>query len=383
MTRERQRANGEGDVYARRNAKGRIIGYRGSYWVQTSEGPKRRYVSGKNKGETRKALAKARGNRDAGLFFDAGNLTLQQYLERWLEDSVRGSVGHRTYHNYRSQARNHLIPMLGRVKLRAISPAHVQGLYSSKLESGLSTASVRYQHAVLHRALKQATRWGLVPSNVCDAVDPPKVVTKEITPLTPEQTRTFLRTAKGDKYEAIYVLAVSCGLREGELLGLMRSDADLDARTLRIERQLQRRRDGGGLHYPDPKHGSKRTIKLPKKVAEALSEHLTIQRQEIRKAGSLYVDQGLMFASDTGTPLDAQNVVNRSFKPLLRRADLPSIRFHDLRHTCATLLLMQNVHPKFVQTLLGHKSITITLDLYSHWIEDMGDFTADAMDEIL
>ncbi len=206
---------------------------------------------------------------------------------------------------------NYAITELRRVKLRAISPAHVQGLYSSKLESGLSTASVRYQHTVLHRALKQATRWGLVPSNVCDAVDPPKVVTKEITPLTPEQTRTFLKAAKGDRYEAIYVLAVSCGLREGELLGLTRSDADLDTRTLRIERQLQRRRDGGGLHYPDPKHGSKKTIKLPKKVAEALSEHLERQRQEIKKAGSLYVDRGLSISNLTMNlhrPKDSKSV---------------------------------------------------------------------------
>ncbi len=111
--------------------RARLSGTWGSYWVHTSEGPKRRYVSGKNKGETRKALAKARGDRDAGLFFDAGNLTLEQYLARWLEDSVKGSVGDRTYHSYRDQARNHIIPTLGRLKLQAISPAHVQGLYSS------------------------------------------------------------------------------------------------------------------------------------------------------------------------------------------------------------------------------------------------------------
>ena len=383
MRKERLRANGDGDVFPRKNKAGKVIGYRGSYLVHTAEGPKRRYVSGKYKGETRRALAKAKGDREGGLLFDAGNLTLGDFLDRWLEDSVKGSVGHRTYHNYRSQARNHIKPQIGRVKLKALSPAHVQGLYSSKLEAGLSTASVRYQHAVLHRALKQATRWGLVPRNVCDVVDPPRVVGKEITPLDPEQSRTFLEAARGDRHEALYVVAVTCGLREGELFGLMRADVDLEARTLRVERQLQRRRDGEGLHYPDPKHGSKRLIKLPAKAVDALGSHYERQEHEAKKAGGLYRDVGLVFASELGTPLDASNVVNRSFKPLLRRAGLPSIRFHDLRHTCATLLLMRHVHPKFVQKLLGHKSIAITLDLYSHWMPDMGDFTADAMDDIL
>jgi integrase len=154
---------------------------------------------------------------------------------------------------------------------------------------------------------------------------------------------------------------------------------DLEARTLRVECQLQRKRDGEDLHYPDPKH----LIKLPAKAVDALGGHYERRAHEAKKAGGLYRDSGLVFTSELGTPLDASNVVNRSFKPLLRSAGLPSIRFHDLRHTCATLLLMRHVHPKFVQKLLGHKSIAITLDLYSHWIPDMGDFTADAMDDIL
>jgi integrase len=379
----RQRANGDSDVYPRKNKHGKVIGYRGAYWIRTAEGFKRRYVSGKNKSETRAALAKARGDRDDGLIFDAGDLTLQDFLERWLQDSVKGSVSHRTYHNYDSQIRNHLAPVLGRIKLKTLSPAHIQRLYRAKLDSGLSTASVRYQHAVLHRALNQATRWGLVPRNVCDVVDPPKVVNKEVIPLNFEQSRAFLEASAGDRYEALYTVALTCGLREGELLGLMKKDLDLSARALRVERQLLRMRDGSGYTFPEPKHSSKRAIKLPERAANALEEHLDRQEHEVRRAGDLYRDQDLLFATDIGTPLDASNVVNRSFKPLLRDTGLPNIRFHDLRHTCATLLLLQGVHPKFVQRLLGHKSINITLDLYSHWMPDMGDFTADAMDNIL
>ncbi len=192
----------------------------------------------------------------------------------------------------------------------------------------------------------------------------------------------LLEAAREDRFAALYFVATTCGLREGELFGLMDADVNLDKRTVRVERQLMRMRDGSGLDFPEPKHGSKRTIKLPIKVIDVLADHRERQAFEARKLKSLYNDMGLLFASQRGTPLDASNVVSRSYKPLLRRAELPNIRFHDLRHTCATLLLLKNVNPKFVQRLLGHKSIKITLDLYSHWIPEMDDFTADAMDEI-
>jgi integrase len=208
------------------------------------------------------------------------------------------------------------------------------------------------------------------------------VVTKEITPLDREQSRVFLEAAREDRYAALYFVATTCGLREGELFGLMDTDVDLDRRTVRVERQLMRLRDGGGFDFPDPKHGSKRTVKLPTKAVDVVGDHRERRAFEARKLKGLYDEMGLMFASQRGTPLDASNVVNRSFKPLLRRAGLPGIRFHDLRHTCATLLLLKNVNPKHVQRLLGHKSVKITLDLCSHWIPEMDDFTADAMDEI-
>ncbi|MDP9480774.1 MAG: N-terminal phage integrase SAM-like domain-containing protein [Actinomycetota bacterium] len=214
MGKKKERGNGEGDVYARKNAEGKVIGYRGAYWVQTAGGPKRRYVSGKTKTDARAALRKAKANTDGGLVFDAGDLTVGKFVERWLEESVKGSVSHRTYHNYASQARNHIVPGIGRVKLKALSPAHVQGLYRAKLDAGLSAASVRYQHAVLRRAMEQATRWGLVPRNVCALVDPPRVVGKEVTPLGPEQSRALLDAARGDRYEALYAVALEA-VREG------------------------------------------------------------------------------------------------------------------------------------------------------------------------
>lgn len=167
MGKNKARGNRDGDVWPRKNREGKVIGYRGSYYVLTVDGPKRRYVSGKNKTEARNALNKAKTDAGSGLVFSTDNTTVGEYLDGWLEDSVKGSVAHRTYHSYRSHVANHLRPALGGIKLKKLSPPHVQQLYRSKLDSGLSSSSVRYTHAVLPRALKQALRWELVPRNVC------------------------------------------------------------------------------------------------------------------------------------------------------------------------------------------------------------------------
>ena len=209
---------------------------------------------------------------------------------------------------------------------------------------------------------------------------------EEITPLDDDQARVFLDAARGQKHEALYVLSLTCGLRMGESLGLKWSDIYLEAGTLRVNRQLQRlRKDGdrpGRLVFSEPKNASRRTIDLPQRALEAFRIHREHQLEEKLRVGS-YEDSELVFATGKGTPLDAQNIVNRHFKPLLKRAGLPPIRWHDLRHTCATLLLGRGVHPKLVQHLLGHASITITLDRYSHWIPSMGRHAAEGMDKAL
>ena len=181
----------------------------------------------------------------------------------------------------------------------------------------------------------------------------------------------------------MHVISLTVGLRMGEALGLRWSDIDFDAKTLRVNRQLQRVRDGGGLVFSEPKNASRRTVDLPQRAVEALRSHRKKQIEGQLRAGSGWQDQGLVFTSNKGTPLDAQNIVNRHFMPLLRRAGLPDIRWHDLRHSCFTLLLSRGVHPKFVQHLAGHASIQLTLDRCSHWMPSMGRHTASAMDEVL
>jgi integrase len=263
----------------------------------------------------------------------------------------------------------------------------VQALYAAKLNSGLKPSSVRSIHAVLHCALEQAVKWNLIPRNPARAADPPKIREDEITPLDSEQARKFLDAASGEKFEALYVLSLTTGLRMGEALGLKWTDIDLDAETLRVNRQLQRMRKDGGkagnLVFSEPKNASRRALDLPVHAVRTLRAHRKRQLEEKLESGALYEDQGLVFATGKGTPLDAQNVVNRHFKPLLRRAGLPNIRWHDLRHTCATLLLSRGTHPTYVQKLLGHASVQLTLDRYSHWMPSMGKHTANAMDEAL
>ena len=202
MAKKRSRGNGDGDVYARKDKKGKTIGYRGTYWVQTANGSARRYVSGKTKAEARAKLNKAKADRDGGFVYDAGKLTVQAYLDRWLTDSVKDTVRRSTFVRYESIARIHLSPTLGRIKLKNLNPAQVRGLYREKLQS-LSPRSVNYIHVTLHKALKQAVMDGLIPRNVADAVKAPQALRKEIKPMTPTEVKEFLSVASGDRLERV------------------------------------------------------------------------------------------------------------------------------------------------------------------------------------
>jgi integrase len=376
-----KRGNGEGSISRRKNG-----GWMAQYAVYTAEGRKRRTVYGKTRAEVAKKLAKALSDREGGLVFDDKGLTVKEYLERWLKDSVRGTVKQRTLENYEYAVQLHLVPMLGHLKLKALTPMHVQSLYSSKLDSGLSVRTVRLVHATLHKALKQAVRWGLVPRNVTEATSPPKVsrdARKEIQPLTREQALALLDTARGDRLEALYVLALTTGLREGELLGLRWQDVNLESSTLSVRQQLTRTRKDG-LCFTTPKSPrSRRSIKLTRSAVDALKRHRAAQNEQRLRLGTLWQDSGLVFTSVKGTPLDVANLTYGSFRPLLEQAELPRIRFHDLRHTCATLLLLRNVNPKIVQEMLGHANISETMDTYGHVLPSMQDTAVTAMESAL
>jgi integrase len=375
-----KRGNGEGSIYPVRDKDGKVKGYRAAYVVYTADGMKRRYLSGKKREDVADKLVRALAGRADGLVFDAGDLTVGEYLQRWLTNSVRGSVRPSTYESYRRQVERYVVPAIGRIKLMKLTHMHVQGLYLQMQDHGLSARTVQYTHAVMHRALKQAVRWSMIPRNVCEAVDVPQVRREEMRPLNTEQARRLLRTASSERLEAFYVLAVHTGMRPGELLGLRWEDVALSdtGGTLQVNRALS----DGELATPKTK-GSRRRIRLSAGSAKALRVHRKRQLEERMQKAGLWQDHDLVFPSSVGTPLSHRNVV-RSFKAVLHRAGLPSsIRLYDLRHTCATLLLSRNVHPKYVQELLGHASIALTLDTYSHIIEGMDGGTTDAIDEAL
>jgi integrase len=210
---------------------------------------------------------------------------------------------------------------------------------------------------------------------------PPKPNPEEIHPLDAEQAKQILDAARGNRLEALYVLAVTAGLRIGELLGLKWEDAELDAGTLRVRRTRSQAKTGPT--FTAPKNGKGRSIRLTRRAIEALKAHKAAQNAERLKLGDLWEDNGLVFCTTAGKPLDFRNVATASFKPLLKKAGLPDIRFHDLRYTCATLLLSRGHHPKLVQELLGHSSVAMTLDRYSHVLPGMGDQTAAAMEAAL
>jgi integrase len=319
----------------------------------------------------------------AGLLGEAGTTTVGEYLGWWMENVVRGEVAHRTYHNYLSQIRNHILPALGKKKLKALKLEDVESLFRSMVVSGLSPATVRYVHAVMRRALGQAVNRDLIPRNVAEGASLPGLGREEAQYLTPEQVKSLLMAAKGDRLEALYIVAVSCGLRQGELLGLRWEEVDLEGHRLTVRRQVQRSRDGCGLIFVPTKGKKSRTIRLASATVEALKSHRERQAEEVASAKGLWRNPGLVFASTIGTPLDPSNLVDRSFKPLLGRAGLPDVRFHDLRHACATLLLSEGVPLKVVQEVLGHSSASVTMDVYSHVLPDMQEKAAAAMDELL
>lgn len=240
--------------------------------------------------------------------------------------------------------------------------------------------SVKHIHTTLHRALRQAVRRALVTRNVAAAVDPPKARTPEMRLLSSTQARTLLDAANGNMLEALYVLAVTTGMRQGEILGIRWEDVDLEAGTVRVRRTLTLAK--GGPRFTEPKtRGSRRQIRLTASAVEVLERHRGRQEAEGAARGSGGNSLDLVFCTRRGTPIRRDTLHEKHWKPLLRYAWLPDIRFHDPRHTCATLLLTRGVHPNIVSEMLGHSSISITLDTYSHVIPGMGDAAALALED--
>ncbi len=369
-----RRGNDEGNI--RRRSDGR--------WEarMTLENGKRKSFYGTTRQEVARLLTAAVRDRDNGMPIVGGRQTMEQYFASWLETS-KHTVKPLTWTRYAEYVNLHTIPILGKVVLSKLTPQQVQSLYSAKLAEGLSPTTVHHLHATLHRALDRALRLGLVQRNVIDMVDPPRMTHHEMSVLSPDQVRILLATAAGQRLEAVYVLAVTTGMRQGELLALHWRDVALDAGNLQVRATLHRTKDGGLVFAPPKTARSRRRIALPAAAVEALRSHHARQLAERMRLGDAWDNQDLVFANEVGRPIESQNLMARAFLPLLKRAGLPRIRFHDLRHTAATLLLGQDVNPKIVSEMLEHASVSITLDLYSHILPDMQQTATAAMDALL
>jgi len=313
---KKKRGNGEGSISKRKDGR-----WWGRYTVHTANGSKQKAVYGKTRQEVAAKLAKALSDRECGLVFDADSLKLGDCLDRWLVDSVKGTVRQTTWERYEQMARVHIKPALGRLQLKSLTSAHVRSLYRHKLNAGLTPRTVQYVHTTLHKALKDAVSDGLVPRNVTEGIKAPRPKKKEVNALSPDQAHAFLSAARGDRFEALYVVAVHCGLRKGELLGLRWDDVDLEAGTLAVRRTLSETKIG---HlFEAPKNGKERNIKLTIGAQNALKRHRKAQLEERVRLAGLREDHGLVFPNQVGKTMSARNLTARSFKPILERAGLP------------------------------------------------------------
>jgi integrase len=376
--RGRRRGQGEGSIYQRDDGRWAAIVDLG--WQDGKR--RRKFVYGRTRAEAAAKLTQALKHKQDGQEFVDERTTVEQFLASWLA-GVKPALKPRTWTRYEQYARLHTIPSLGRVRLVKLGPQHLQRLYAERLKAGLSPRSVLHLHRFLHRALDQAMRWGAVPRNVTDLVDPPRVRRHVFSTLSAEQALHLLSTARGHRDEALLVMALTTGLREGELLGMRWADVDLVSGAVHLQTKLEPSETGGWQLEELKNDQGRRKVLLTRLAVDALTRHRTRQATERLARGPAWEDLDLVFPNTVGRPILPQNLLRRSFYPLLERAGLPRLRFHDLRHSTATLLLAQGVHAKIVSELLGHTDIGITLNLYSHVTATMQWEAIDALDGLL
>jgi integrase len=379
MSKDNYRAHGAGSYYFDETANR----WRAELTVGTKPdgSPLRWRKTFPTKAAATAALSDAIVQRNKGNPVIESRATVAEYLADWLETVSRPNTGPRTYLRYRQLVEQHAIPAIGRLRLTRLTPRDLQKLYNDK-GATLAPRTVGHLHRCLHTALANAVRWGLVSRNVADVVRPPKVPRTEHAIWNAEQCQRFVTAVQGDPLEAYYLLSLTTGMRPGELRGLRWTDLDLARGTLRLQRTLLRL-PGQGWVEQEPKTHQARAISLPALAVESLQRHRVAQLQARLAAGERWQDMGLVFANSVGRPIEPQNILRRSFVPLLERAGLPRIRVYDLRHSAASLLLALGVHPKVVQELLGHSTIRLTMDTYSHSVPTLQASAMAQLDRLL
>ena len=378
--------------------RGHIIKrYKNSYTIVLNLGVdpitgrrKQQWLSVKGtKKEAEKRLSDVLHQLDTGTFMKPGKTTLGEFLERWLKDYAWTNLAPRTAEGYEHIIRRHLIPSLGNITLTQLKPEHLQRYYSEKLSEGrcdrkgaLSSTTVRHHHMALHTAMYSAVKWGLLPKNPADAVSPPPTRQIEMHTMDEDDMHTFLEAAKKTPYHALFYLALFTGMRRSELLALRWSDIDLLLCQVYVSRTLHQLRDGSIVYRAPKTAKGRRMIALTPSTALVLREHG--ERQEAMRVllGKPLTDDDLIFSQLDGKPL-LPNTVTHNWIKLVRRTGLHGIRLHDARHSHASLMFKQGTHPKIVQERLGHSSIQITLDTYSHVAPGLQEAAAKGFDELV
>ncbi len=371
-----KRSNGEGTIVKRSDGR----------WAAAISLPdgQRKWCYGKTQQEVARKIASFRHDRDAGLQVSTERRTVGDCLESWLE-MRKPSLRPGAHENYAWYVRKYIIPTIGKIQLSKLTDEHVQRLLSVRLSDGLAISTVRYIYSVVRNALNEAVRLGLIPRNVGLLVKKPRDKRIEMRCWDPEQARRFLDVARSDLLYALYVVALSTGLREGELFALRWRDLTLPPSgegAVRVQHTLHWRDRVMSIEEVKTDAG-RRQIHLSARATEALRQHAIRQREERSKAGPNWRDNDLVFCTSTGGGIRKSNFRRRSFVKLVHAAGVPYIRPYDMRHTAATLLLLASVHPKIVSEMLGHTSVTITLTIYSHVLPMMQRDAADAMNRLL
>ncbi len=374
----RKRGKGEGSISRRRDGRwhGRIdLGY-------VDGKRQRKYVYGQTQSEVIRKLDQTRFSLQQGLPLPPELQTIGRYLDEWIA-STESSVRPKTFIRHKGIVDNHLKPSLGRIKLTKLTPQHIEGLMKAKTAVGLSNRSVIYIYRILHMAMKQAERRGLVVRNIARLVSPPRLETKPVEPWTPEEAKPFLRAIKEERLGALYEVAIGTGFRQGELLGIPWSNVALDVErpTITVTQTLQR--FGSELRLVETKtKSSNRTLRIPSFVVDALKRQRQRTAGERLKLGPAWHQSDLVFCKEDGTPLTDHYVLRRFYK-VLEQHGIRRITFQTLRHCYASYLGAVGADDKLMQTYLGHSTITITKDIYTHLMPGAAEQLMGKLDDLL
>src|SRR5215468_1063196 len=357
--------------------------------VRDSQGGKRKQRWHSFRGTKRQAqieCARLIAELQNGTAVEPSRMTVADFFERWIEH-MQGQVSPRSHERYAEIARKNLAPLLGALTLTKLQPAHISAAYAKALASGrrdgsggLSARTVTHMHRVLREALQQAVRWQILARNPADAVKPPKVERKQMQTLDAEATVILIETARGTNLFMPILLGVLCGLRRGEITALRWRSIDLDRGQLSVTASTEQ--TNRGIREKETKRGKARTVALPSLIVDELRRHRVTQAEGLLAAGERLTDDHHVVAREDGQPLQPRSLTH-AFVKFMRQQGLPRIPLHDLRHSHATHMLASGVHPKIAQERLGHSSVTVTIDLYSHVLPGMQTEAVNRVDAAL